>query len=141
MINDKSQIMIKPEKQKILIVENESDMGLLLEMILNKDDGSVDQVRNIDEAKEYVKKSVPDLILLDNRFSDALGGDCISFFKSYYPDVKIMMISSKDGALKDMALEKGADLFLVKPFSRTELLGSVDRLLKAQTHFAPMVAV
>jgi two-component system, OmpR family, response regulator len=118
--------------QKILIVEDEGDMCLVLEMILHKKDMSIHHVKKISAAEEYLKNSTPDLILLDNRLPDGLGVDFIYFIKSFYPEVKIIMISGKDGALKDIALHNGADLFLPKPFSRKELLRSVESLLNAQ---------
>ncbi|HEY4875417.1 MAG TPA: response regulator [Puia sp.] len=122
--------------QKILIVEDEGDMCLVLEMILHKKDVSIHHVKKISTAEEYLKNSTPDLILLDNRLPDGLGVDFISFLKRFYPTVKIIMISGKDGALKDIALYNGADLFLSKPFSRKELLHAVEGLLNAQYNFA-----
>lgn len=107
-------------------------MCLVLEMILHKKDVSIHHVKKISAAEEFLKNSTPDLILLDNLFSDGLGIDFIYFIKSFYPEVKIIMISAKDGALKDIALHNGADLFLLKPFSRKELLRSVESLLNAQ---------
>lgn len=122
--------------QKILIVEDEADMCLILEMILHKKDVSIHHEKKISAAKEFLKNSRPDLILLDNSLPDGLGVDFIYFIKSFYPEIKIIMISGKDGALKDIALHNGADLFLLKPFSRLELLRSVESLLNAQYNFA-----
>jgi two-component system OmpR family response regulator len=127
--------------QKILIVEDEGDMCLVLEMILHKKDVSIHHVKKISAAEEYLKNSTPDLILLDNRLPDGLGVDFIYFIKNFYPAVKIIMISGKDGALKDIALHNGADLFLPKPFSRKELLRSVESLLNAQYNFAEDISV
>jgi two-component system OmpR family response regulator len=125
--------------KKILIVEDEGDMCLILEMILNKEDVSVDHVKKISAAEDHLKNSVPDLILLDNHLPDGLGIDFISFLKSFYPKIKIIMISGKDGAAMDEALHNGVDLFLSKPFSRYELLSSVDKLLNTQNNFAKEV--
>ena len=127
--------------KKILIVEDEGDMCMILEMILNKKDVSVDHVKKISAAENYLKNSVPDLILLDNHLPDGLGVDFISFIKNFYPKIKIIMISGKDGVGKDKALHNGVDLFLLKPFSRYELLSSVDKLLKTQNNFAKEVLV
>ena len=79
--------------QKILIVEDEGDMCLVLEMILHKKDVSIHHVKKISTAEEYLKNSTPDLILLDDRLPDGLGVDFISFLKRFYPTVKIIMIS------------------------------------------------
>jgi len=39
------------------------------------------------------------------------------------------MISGKDGAVKDLALENGAHIFLTKPFTKDTLHSSVNALL------------
>lgn len=117
---------------KLLIVEDEGDMCLVLEMILNKAEMSIEHVKRISAATEYLKTSVPDLILLDNRLPDGFGIDFIPYLKRFHPGVKILMISAKDGALKDLALHNGADMFMQKPFTRTALLNAVDRLLQAK---------
>jgi len=39
------------------------------------------------------------------------------------------MISAETGAAKELAFFKGADLLLIKPFTRLELLRCVDSLL------------
>jgi DNA-binding response OmpR family regulator len=120
--------------RKILIVDDEGDMCLILEMILNKDQVSIDHVKKISAAEDYLKHTKPDLILLDNRLPDGLGIDFISFIKRFYPHSKIIMISGRDGVIKDLALANGADMFLLKPFSRAVLLEAVDRLLDAEGH-------
>ncbi|HSZ34910.1 MAG TPA: response regulator, partial [Puia sp.] len=100
--------MIKPEHFfKLLIVEDEADMCLVLEMILSKEEYSIDHVKRIAAATEYLLATEPDLILLDNRLPDGLGIDFIPFLKRFHPRVKIPMISAKDGALKDLALHNG----------------------------------
>jgi two-component system, OmpR family, response regulator len=126
----------KKHCQKILIVEDEGDLCLILEMILNKKDVVIGHVRKIAAAKVYIKNSAPDLILLDNRLPDGLGMDFIPVARRLHPEVKIIMISGKDGMVKDLALLAGADIFLLKPFSRLELLRSVESLLSAPYNFA-----
>src|ERR1700735_201861 len=98
----------KKNCQKILIVEDEGDLCLILEMILNKKDVVIGHVRKIAAAKVYIKNSAPDLILLDNRLPDGLGMDFIPVARSLHPEVKIIMISGKDGMVKDLALLAGA---------------------------------
>ena len=120
------------DHQKILIVEDEADMCLVLEMILQKKNVTIDHVKKIAAAEAYVKHAAPDLIVLDNYLPDGLGVNFIPFVRRFYPEVKVLMISGKDGLIKDLALQYGADLFLLKPFSRITLLGSVESLLDAR---------
>lgn len=116
-------------KNKILIVEDEGDLCLLLELILTDGKTSIDHVRNLKAAKEFLETEQPNLIVLDNRLPDGLGLDFLPFIRTNYPAVRIIMISGKDGAVKDLALENGANVFLTKPFTKDKLYSSVNALL------------
>lgn len=89
----------------------------------------VDHVRSLTAAREFLEKDKPSLIVLDNRLPDGLGIDFIAYLKAQFPEVKILMISGVDIAAKDAALETGADTFLPKPFTQSQLKSSVSSLL------------
>lgn len=115
--------------KNVLLIEDEGEMCLLLNLILDKDDMHVNHVKTLADAKAYLEKQHPDLILLDNRLPDGFGFDFLSYLKTNYPDIKIIMTSGVDLAAGDSALEAGADVFLPKPFTRSGLLQSVNSLL------------
>lgn len=115
--------------KKILLIEDEGEMCLLLNLILDSDEMIVDHVNSLTKAKEFLEKDQPALILLDNRLPDGFGVDFIGFLKSHYPDIKIIMISGFDLAAQDVALENGADHFLAKPFTKSQLDASIRHLL------------
>ena len=79
------------EKQakKVLIVEDEGDMCLLLNILLNSDEMELDHVQNLVAADEYLQKEVPSVIILDNKLPDGFGVDFISYIKKKYPTVRI----------------------------------------------------
>jgi DNA-binding NtrC family response regulator len=114
--------------KKVLIIEDEGDMCLLLNILLNGNDMELDHVKNLVAAEEYLQKEQPSVILLDNKLPDGFGVDFISYVKSKYPAIKIIMISGYDGAVKDVALENGADVYLEKPFTKDQLFQSISRL-------------
>jgi two-component system OmpR family response regulator len=114
--------------KKILIVEDEGDMCLLLNIILSGKDMELDHVKNLSSAQEYLEKEKPAIVLLDNKLPDGFGIDFISHIKKNYPAVKIIMISGFDAAAKDVALENGADLFLQKPFNKEQIYQSIVEL-------------
>jgi two-component system, OmpR family, response regulator len=115
--------------KKVLIVEDEGDMCLLLNIILNGKDIQLDHVKNLAAAEAYLQQEQPSVILLDNKLPDGFGVDFISVLKQQYPDVKIIMISGYDGSAKDIALANGADTFIAKPFTKEQLSKSVKALL------------
>jgi len=117
----------KPAK-KVLVVEDEGEMGLLLNMIVNDKDFELDYVSNLLSADEYLQKEEPSVIILDNKLPDGFGIDFISYIKKKYADIKIIMISGFASA-KDVALANGADMFFEKPFSKDALNESLNKLV------------
>jgi DNA-binding response OmpR family regulator len=115
--------------KKALIIEDESDMCLLLNIMLSNRDVEVDHVKNLKAAKEYLQKENPAVVILDNKLPDGYGVDFISFIKENYPSVKIVMISGFDASAEDVALNNGAEIFLQKPFTKDQLFASVASLL------------
>ena len=120
----------KTPPKKVLLVEDEADMCLLLNIMLTGDEMEVDHVKSITAAREYLDIEKPAVVLLDNRLPDGLGIDFISSIKKSHPETRIIMISGTDGAAKDLAIENGADAFLVKPFSKVHLYESVKSQLQ-----------
>ena len=116
-------------KQKILIVEDEGEMCLVLNILLNEEDFELEHVPDLQAATEYLKKNQPSLIILDNKLPDGFGIDYIGLVKKRYPTTKIIMITGYDASAEDVALENGADIFLEKPFTKRQLFESIKTLL------------
>ena len=114
--------------KKVLVVEDEGEMGLLLNLILSERNFELDYVNNLLSADEYLQKENPSVIILDNKLPDGFGVDFINYIRKKYPSMKIIMISGFPSA-RDVALENGADMFIEKPFSKEELCNSIDKLL------------
>jgi DNA-binding NtrC family response regulator len=115
--------------KKVLIVEDEGDMCLLLNIMLNGKEMELDHVKSLASAEEYLQKQQPPVVILDNKLPDGFGIDFINFIKTNYPSTKIIMISGYDGSAKDVALYNGADIFLEKPFTKTQLYDAIMQLL------------
>lgn len=121
--------------KKVLIVEDEGDMCLLLNILLTGNGFELDHVKSLAAAEEYLKTDQPAVVLLDNKLPDGFGIDFISFIKKNNPSTRIIMISGFDAAAIDVALENGADIFLKKPFTRGQLYNAIVELTteKAQS--------
>jgi two-component system, OmpR family, response regulator len=115
--------------KKVLIIEDEGDMCLLLNILLNGKEMELDHVTKLSDAEEYLQKEQPSVIILDNKLPDGFGIDFISVIKKNYPAVKIIMISGYDASAKDVALDNGADVFLEKPFTKEQLYQSIKGLM------------
>jgi DNA-binding response OmpR family regulator len=115
--------------KKILIVEDEGQIGLALDMILSDRNFHVDYASSLLAASEYLEKNKPSVVILDNKLPDGFGVDFISYIKKKYPRIKIIMISGFP-TVRDVAMNNGADMFLEKPFSMDNVNAAIDSVLK-----------
>ena len=115
--------------KKVLIIEDEGDMCLLLNILLNGKEMELEHVKDLAAAQEYLAQEQPAVVILDNKLPDGFGVDFISYIKAHYPAIKIIMISGYDASAQDVALENGADIFLEKPFTKDQLYQSIKGLM------------
>jgi DNA-binding response OmpR family regulator len=114
--------------KKILVVEDQGEIGLMLNLILMERKIDLDYVSTLLAADEYLQKHKPSLIILDNKLPDGFGVDFITYIKKKYPSIKIIMISGFPTA-REVALANGADMFFDKPFALEEFDHAIDNLL------------
>ena len=119
----------KKAANKILVVEDDGEMRLVVDMILHRADFDVEYVTTLLAADEYLQANKPSVIILDNQLPDGYGVDFISYIRKKYPTVKIIMMSGF-GSARDVALENGAEMFFEKPFSLEEFSDGINKLLK-----------
>ena len=119
----------KPEVKKVLIVEDEGDMCLLLNILLKGDEMELDHVKTLAAAAAHLEKEQPSVIILDNKLPDGFGVDFVPEIKKNHPAIKIIMISGLGGGAKDVALENGADTFIEKPCTRDQLYNAIAELV------------
>ena len=117
-----------PPKQKLLIIEDEGEMCLLINLLLDGKGMEIEHVPTITDAVEYFQQQPPAIVLLDNRLPDGYGLDFISFIKQEYPATKVIMITGIDPTAEDVAMANGADFFLEKPFNKAELCAAIEGL-------------
>jgi two-component system OmpR family response regulator len=119
----------KKEVIRILVIEDEGDICLLLELLLTGRNTVIDHVHTLMDAKDFIQREQPTLVLLDNRLPDGLGIDFIGFLKRVYPRIKIIMITGVDGIAEEAVLATGADRFISKPFTQAQLHESISHVL------------
>lgn len=118
------------KNKKVLIVEDEADFCLLLNIILKEDEVEIEHVKNLSDARDFLMKEQPAVILLDHKLPDGHGLDFVEFLRVNYPMVKIVMITGyKPATPRELAMSHNADIFLQKPFTRSEVYDAVQSLL------------
>ena len=122
------------QPKKVLIIEDEGDMCLLLNIMLNGQEMELDHVKDLKAAEEYLQNEQPSVLILDNKLPDGFGMDFIPFLKKNHPAVKIIMISGYDASAEDAALAAAGGDHAV----RRALLDAVDavaRVHRGRAHF------
>lgn len=118
---------------KILIVEDEADLTLMLRYNLKAEGFAVVTASSGDEAVEAMREGVPDLILLDWMLPGLSGIELCRRWRSREETsrVPIIMITARgEEEERVRGLATGADDYVVKPFSIPELLARVQALLR-----------
>ena len=116
--------------QRILVVDDEVRYQRLLDANLRTDGYDIVTASNGLEAIEIFSSQPIDLILLDVMMPELDGFDTCQRIREY-SSVPIIMLTAK-GDEKDRVrgLDLGADDYLSKPFSATELLARVRAVLR-----------
>ena len=114
--------------QKVLVVEDEEALALLLKYNLEKEGYEVVVEDRGSKVLGVVEKQCPSLILLDWMLPEMSGIDICKLIRSK-PDLKnipiIMLTAKGQGEDKIKGLNAGADDYVTKPFSVPELMARV----------------
>ena len=107
---------------KILVVDDEKEICDITREFLQKKHYSCFCAYSAHEAMELVKKEHPQAVLLDIRLGDVSGLDILPKIKKFDQKIKVIMVTGlgDDQTIND-AKSKGADDFLIKPFTATFL--------------------
>lgn len=120
-------------KSTILIVDDNPDILDVLTLTLRTDGYNITEAKNGKEAVEKVKKTPPDLIILDYMMPEMNGHEVARTLKNdiLYRHIPIIMLTAKGEVLdKIKGIEAGADDYVVKPFEPLELLARVKMILR-----------
>ncbi len=122
--------------QKILIVEDEKEMGRGLKDILEYEGYEVISAESGKEGLAAIRKD-PDCIILDLMLPDLTGYQVCEQIRRQKLNVPILMLTAKaQDHDKIRGFEVGADDYLTKPFSVGELLARVMALLRRSGQYA-----
>ncbi len=119
------------ESQKILIVDDDADIREVLNIQLKSAGYQVFQAANGKEAVDIVSENRDiDLVILDVMMPEMSGVEaCTEIRRISSVPVLFLTAKSKESD-KEEAYDNGGDDYLVKPFSRAELMMKVKSLLR-----------
>lgn len=125
------------ESQKILYIEDDVELGNLVNMILSKQGYEFKVAHTGHEGLAAIHEDPPDLILLDLMMPDMDGWEVYKAIQEDHKtnNIPILIITAKSQRIdqiigKDIAKVAG---YMCKPFHPTELLRQIDSILQNQT--------
>lgn len=111
---------------RILVVEDEQDMNLLIQKVLKRSGYSVDGCFDGQEAEDYLAGTEYDVILLDVMLPKRDGYQLVADLRGKGVDTPVLFLTARDSiADRVKGLDLGADDYLVKPFDFDELLARI----------------
>ncbi|QNV55030.1 response regulator [Paenibacillus polymyxa] len=119
------------EKKKVLIVDDQNGIRILLMEVFGSEGYETFQAANGKIALEIVEKEPPDLVLLDMKIPGMDGLEILKHLKTMNPDIKVIMMTAY-GEL-DMikeATELGALMHFTKLFDIDEMRIAVNKQLR-----------
>ena len=118
---------------RILIVEDEEPLSLLLRYNLEADGYEVETIARGDDADTRLREATPDLVVLDWMLPGLSGIELCRRLRAR-PETKalpiIMLTARGEESERIRGLATGADDYIVKPFSVPELIARVRALLR-----------
>jgi two-component system, OmpR family, KDP operon response regulator KdpE len=112
-------------KAEILVIDDESQIRKLLNIILESNGYSVWQAETGKEGLIMAANHPPDLILLDIGLPDKSGHEILKELRQWYNKSVVMLSVQNNEEDIVRALDNGATDYLTKPFRTNELLARI----------------
>lgn len=117
---------------RILIVEDDTDLKEGLEFSLNTDGYKTVAVSTIADAETEMGNNSFDGIILDCNLPDGNGFDFLTSIRRRF-DIPVLMLTARDSEIDEVkALELGVDDYMTKPFSLSVLKARMKRIIKSK---------
>ena len=112
-----------PSGTNILVVDDDQDFRWVIKNILTADGYGVLEAENGKEILKILKKTTPNLILLDHRMPGETGLQVASKIKKSLPEIPIIMITAHaDVKSAVKAMKMGVYDYITKPIDNNVLI-------------------
>lgn len=119
---------------RVLIVEDEKDLRILLKKRLTQSGYGVDTAGDGLEASYYLETTTYDVVILDWMLPKLDGISLLKKLRRQKESPPVLLLTAKDSIENRVeGLDAGADDYLIKPFAFEELLARLRVLVRRQT--------
>lgn len=117
--------------QRLLMIDDDQDLLLVTQSVLKKKGYDISAFSNWEKASDAIKKTNPQLIMLDVFLKENDGLDICNKLKSspFTRHIPILVISGYPRIAETAIYEFGADEFIAKPFEIGELEQKIQAIL------------
>lgn len=115
---------------RILVIDDDTDMCLLLNRFLTRNGYEVTTVNSGKSAMDWMKKNKPDLALCDFRLDDMTGAELLARIKEMHPGTPAIIITGYSDVKDAVEVMKlGAFDYVTKPLFPDEILLTIKKAL------------
>lgn len=119
--------------RRILIVDDEVNIGLLLSKFLTRNGFEVNTATTGNTAMDCLSKEAFDLVLCDYRLDDTDGREMLIKIKESYPKTGVIIITGySDIKLAVELIKLGAHDYITKPLYPDEILTTINKAIETQ---------
>ncbi len=128
---------------KVLIADDQEIIRDSLELLISSD-SRFEVIGTAGNGRETVQKALemkPDIIMMDIRMPELNGIECVNLIKEKDSRIKIIMLTTFDSEEYIYnALKNGADGFLLKGISKSDLINSIETVYQGGASIEPDTA-
>ena len=116
---------------ELYYIEDDQSIAQLVKEYLERRDCKVTIFHTLAQAKQALAAHVPTLVLLDWNMPDGRGDSLCQWIRRSFQDLPIIFLTVRDDSRDIVSgLQKGADDYVVKPFSLEVLYARIVALLR-----------
>ncbi|MBN2853230.1 MAG: response regulator transcription factor [Clostridia bacterium] len=124
---------MKPESKTILIVDDEDRIREMLKLMLENRGYNIFEASNGNEALQAFMALTPDMVILDVMMPEMDGFTCLTEIRKR-SDCPVLMLTAKGEDYDQVeGLKKGADDYIIKPFTPMILAARIEALFRRST--------
>lgn len=114
----------------VLLIEDEPNIAEAIRFLLSRDGLRVSHAAEGAAALVLLRQDPPDLVILDHMLPGMSGLEVLTALRADQSsrDLPVMMLTAR-GRDREMAEQAGADRFMTKPFSNSDILSEVRAML------------
>jgi len=131
------------KKNRVVIAEDHTILreGLRALLSLQDEIEVVGEAGDGREAVRVVDEHVPDLLLIDLSMPKLNGMEAISEIRSRHPQIKIIVLTvHKSDEYIVASLDAGADAYILKDASQSELLLAIEYVMRGKMFLSPSIS-